>query len=77
MKDGYINYASLHLQLSLLEKKVSAKVRFCSCFKREQMTSMDSSLPQAKHAGANRISFHIQGQISTCSSLHDIIASAV
>lgn len=71
MKEGYINYASLHLQLSRLEKKVSAKVRFCSCFKREQMTSMDSSSPQAKHAsrmhcGHTAAATHSTGRMSDC-----------
>ncbi len=71
MKEGYINYASLHLQLSLLEKKVSAKVRFCSCFKREQMTSVDSSSPQAKHAprmhcGRTAAARHSAGRMSDC-----------
>ncbi len=71
MKEGYINYASLHLQLSLLEKKVSAKVRFCSCFKREQMTSVDSSSPQAKqaprmHCGRTAAATHSAGRMSDC-----------
>lgn len=66
MKEGYINYASLHLQ-----KKVYAKVRFCSCFKREQMTSVDSSSPQAKHAprmhcGHTAASTHSAGRMSDC-----------
>lgn len=71
MKEGSINYASLHLQLSRLEKKVSAKVRFCSCFKREQMTNMDSSSPQAKHAprmhcGHTAAATHSTGRMSDC-----------
>lgn len=71
MKEGYINYASLHLQLSCLEKRVSAKVRFCSCFKREQMTSVDSSSPQAKHAprmhcGRTAAATHSTGRMSDC-----------
>lgn len=61
----------LHLQLSLLEKKVSVKVRFCSCFKREQMTSVDSSSPQAKHAprmhcGRTAAATHSAGRMSDC-----------
>lgn len=71
MKEGYINYAFLHLQLSRLEKRVSAKVRFCSCFKREQMTSVDSSSPQAKraprmHCGRTAAATHSSGRMSDC-----------
>lgn len=61
----------MHLQLSRLEKRVSAKVRFCSCFKREQMTSVDSSSPQAKHAprmhcGRTAAATHSTGRMSDC-----------
>lgn len=46
MKESYLNDA-FHIRNYPSQKR---KVRFCSCFKREQMTSAHSSSPQAKHA---------------------------